>query len=242
MKTFSDSVQGSVKNYIDSTIDSFAPEDVTIGYIRHGRTQKEKLGLYFKYARVINTKHKNFILKKLKDTWVDWQYLDPGGFQGDYYNKNFLKACQTADKEFGFRGIKDVGTHMPTEKVAAMKKEIEDLIKKKVPGITKRDKERIWNTGGHVPPWWDPVPATKSLTYYIKKVIEGQGASAADVEKAIKRAAAGNITEADKRMIRLSWPSYEAERIIKGKREFPEKTMRAIRSFGEYYHRDVGWY
>jgi len=241
MKTFSDGIQGSVSEYADN-LDFFAPEDVTIGYIRHGRTRKEKTELYFQHAGVTKSKHKNFIKNEIKKKWVDWQFLDPGGFQGDYYNKNFLNFLQKADKEFGFTGIKDVGTHMPTEKVAAMKKEIEDLIKKKVPGITKRDKERIWNTGGHVPPWWDPVPATKSLTYYIKKAIEGQRASAADVEKAIKRAATGNITEADKRMIRGSWPYYEAEKIIKGKREFPEKSMRVIKTFGEYYHRDVGWY
>ena len=242
MKTFSEGIQGSVKEYSDENIESFAPEDVAIGYIKHGKTRKEKVALYFKHAKVINKKHKNFILNKIKENWVDWQHLDPGGFQGDHYNKNFLKFLQKADRGFGFTGIKAVGTHMPSEKVKEMEKEIEDLLKKKVPGLTRRDKERIWNTGGHVPPWWDPVVTPKSLVYYIKRIIQNQGTSAADVEKAIKRAAAGEITEADKRMIRLSWPSYEAERIIKGKREFPEKSMRAIRGFGEYYHKDVGWY
>ena len=40
MKTFSEGVQGNVKEYTDT--ESFAPENVSIGYIRHGKTRKEE--------------------------------------------------------------------------------------------------------------------------------------------------------------------------------------------------------
>ena len=116
------------------------------------------------------------------------------------------------------------------------------MIKKKVPGMTLKDRERIWKSKGHVPPWWDPEPETGSLTYYMKKIIKAQKASAADIEAAIVEAGTNRMTDDQKRLIRLGFPAYEAERIITGKRDYDPKMMKRVRGFGEFYHRDVGFY
>ena len=254
IKPFSEDIDGSnlyehpgTEPEAVNTMDNFAPEcfapsDVSVEMIRHGKSMKSKLAMYFKFAGILKSKHKNFIKNKLKEQWVDWQYLDPGGFQGDYYNAEFLRKVQDWDREFTFEGVRGVGTHVSGTKLEEMEKEIEALIKKKVPGMTLQDRERIWKTKGHVPPWWDPVPTSKSLTYYMKKIIQAQGTSAADIEGSIKRASAGTMTEDDKRLVRLGFPAYEAKRIIEGKREYDPKMMKRVRGFGEFYHKDVGWY
>ena len=254
MKSFSENIDGSnlygppgdrepaLEPEIERGVENFAPADVTIEMIRHGTSRKSKLALYFKYAGITTSKHKNFIKKKIQENWVDWQNLDPGGFQGDYYNTEFLKKLQGWDKDFTFKGVRGVGTHVSGSKLEQIEKEIEDMIKKKVPGMTLQDRQRIWKSKGHVPPWWDPIPETKSLTYYMKKIIQAQKASAADIETAIAKAGTGEMTDEHKRLVRLGFPSYEAERIIAGKRDYDPKMMKRVRGFGEFYHRDVGFY
>jgi len=260
MKSFSENIDGGNlykhpgTEYLDNvnTADNFAPEDVTVEMIRRGTSLKAKMELYFQYAGITNPKHKQFIKNKVADEWVDWKYLDPGGFQGDYYNTELLEQLQGWDREATYTGEKGVGTHMPTAKLEKIEKELEEMIKEKVPGMTLQDRKRIWKTKGHVPPWWDPVPTTKSLTYYMKKIIQEKGTSAADIENAIKVASTGKLSKDDnlltdqekeqKRMILLGFPAYESERILEGKRGYDKRIMKRIKTFGEFYHRDVGWY
>jgi len=257
IKPFSEDIDGSnlyehpgtePEDYAENCIldkcilDKFTPEDVTMEMIRHGSSLKAKMELYFRFAGITNSKHRKFIENAIGDNWVDWEFLDPGGFQGEYYNTNLLEVLQGYDREATYTGERGVGTHMPSTRLAQIEKELEELVKKKVPGLSLQDQQRMWKTGGLVPSWWDPAPTTKSLTYYMKRIIQGTGNSAADVEGALKRASAGKMTAADKRLIRLGFPAFESKKIIEGRRKFNPKMMKSIRGFGEFYHKDVGWY
>jgi tetratricopeptide (TPR) repeat protein len=69
-------------------------QDFPIQYIRHGRNLSQKLNLFFRAAEITSPRLQTAIKYKLKEKWLDWQHLDPGGYQGDHYNQDLLKELK----------------------------------------------------------------------------------------------------------------------------------------------------
>jgi len=129
---------------------------------------------------------------------------------------------------------------MPTEKEKrGIEKETGYLAGRKVPPVTKEDEARIRRTKGLVPHWWPETDTSDKVSYIYgaKKAIKGYNVSADEVEEAVKAATKGQLTQIQKNIIRLGWPyRRQGEEIIAGKR-----TMQP-RKYGEFYHKDKGWY
>ena len=108
--------------------------------------------------------------------------------------------------------------------------------------LSRREQEKIYASPGVVPTWWWSKPEKGTYTYNAIKAIKKLKVSARDVKLAIEKAAAGKkLSPQDAQIIGIGWGvlSKEGRKILSG--QFPIK-KGMFRQYGEFYHRDVGWY
>jgi len=131
----------------------------------------------------------------------------------------------------------------PTEKQKKqMEKETDTLINKKV---AKAEMELGLKTSGQIPSWWPKVPESaveKEFLGPARKLIRDYDASAIEIEDVLVRAAAKkDLTKRHKDIIKKGWPR-DAEKIIAGEKQVCPFRYPYLGHYGEFYHRDVGWY
>ena len=108
--------------------------------------------------------------------------------------------------------------------------------------LSRREQEKIYASPGVVPTWWWHDPEKGTYTYHAIKAIKKAKVSARAVELAIKKATSGKkLSPYDAQIISAGWGilSKEGQKILAGKFPVSEKVFR---KYGEFYHRDVGWY
>ena len=87
--------------------------------------------------------------------------------------------------------------------------------------LTDEEKNLVAWTPGLVPPWFDSTTDPEEYDFCATKAIEKLNVSAMDVHIAVEKSYTGkSLTPKQKRILEVGWNE----------------------KFGEFYHRDVGWY
>ena len=106
--------------------------------------------------------------------------------------------------------------------------------------LSRIEQEKIYALPGVIPTWWDPFTKKGSYIYHAARAIKRTGASARDVKIAVEKGASGKtLSPKEMEILVEGWGILGGAKILKG--EIPVKEqLQSL--YGEFYHRDVGWY
>jgi len=258
LRSFSETIStGADFTGVDSTPDSIGINlteptpifysDVTVNQLQQGKDLDEKVKIYFDQAGIIEDNRKKWIEYKLDSLWKDEKYLQLQGPKSSAYNKELLNFLEFHDNDYRLSRILEGKEPIPKELQKHLKAQIDELVKKPVKArgkeqiaLSAKEQEKIYASPGVVPTWWWHDPKKDTYTYHASKAIKTLNVSARDVRLTVEKAAKGEILNPhETQIIVRGWGILGGIKLLDGKYPVSEKTFRL---YGEYYHRDVGWY
>ena len=106
--------------------------------------------------------------------------------------------------------------------------------------LSRREQDKIYALPGVIPTWWWPEPKKGTYTYHAIRAINRLGVSARDVKSAVEKGASGKLlSPRELEILIVGWGILGGAKIMKGNTPIKEPMYRM---YGEFYHRDVGWY
>ena len=250
IKPFSETISTGTDPVVlmDPIPDFYAGSDITISDLQRGKDLNEKVKIYLSQASTAKNSRQDWLEFKLQSLWKKKEKHLPSS-ESIEYNKALLNFLTFHDNDYCLGKILEGKEPIPKELQKYLKAQIDELVKKPVKArgkeeiaLSRREQEKIYAIPGVVPTWWWYKPEKGTYTYHAMKAIKGLKVSARDVKLAVQKAADGNrLNPFEIQIIARGWGilSKEGRKIIGGKFPVDEKMFR---QYGEYYHRDVGWY
>jgi len=232
-----------------SITDTYTDISITTKHLQRGNDLDEKVKIYFNRVGLVRGPRKEWIEWKLKTEWKDEKHLQHQSPKSKGYNNELLDFLTSQDYEYQFSQAIKGKEPLPKEIQKYLKTQIDELLKKPIKArgkeqiaLSRREQEKIYASPGVVPTWWWHDPKEGTYTYHAIKAIKKTKASARDVQLTVEKAASGKpLDPYQANIISAGWGllSKEGRELLSGKLPTSEKMFR---KYGEFYHRDVGWY